>query len=339
MEPEEDSPGGCTSLLLGHFWALADEYLADGLLGACSDWTLLPPLPRYPVQKEFRGLCFQPSREQRGHINILQAIPLSSCPQLWLWVIHTHQSSIYELDLVSCLLWLYSVILQFSKTQLNFSVCSSKKHLYISRSSSLKTWNFINCLNSTEKKLINVSIKIITHKLWLTERIWVLIVPGSFVDGTYYIRDNWSCVHLATWTVFHGCLKFSISISSFPRWASETVLVLALKWQNGNSELIALFCLESDSPLPRSSLSFNTMFSQHLNTALAFFSLWFKWIVKFLGRKMDTCAEDSLDSRQCHYFLGFLLLPGEYCVLLSEPSPYPLPDLSADKLASPLSFI
>lgn len=54
---------------------------------------------------------------------------------------------------------------------------------------------------------------------------------------------------------------------------------------------------------------------------------------------MDTCAEDSLDSRQRHYFPSFLLLPDEYCVLLSEPSLYPLPDLSADKLASPLSFI
>lgn len=54
---------------------------------------------------------------------------------------------------------------------------------------------------------------------------------------------------------------------------------------------------------------------------------------------MDTCAEDSLDSCQFHYFLGFLLLPGKYCALLSEPSPYPLSDLSADKLASPLSFI
>lgn len=54
---------------------------------------------------------------------------------------------------------------------------------------------------------------------------------------------------------------------------------------------------------------------------------------------MDTCAEDSLDSHQRHYFPGFLLLPDEYCALLSEPSPHPLPGCSADKLASPLSFI
>lgn len=51
---------------------------------------------------------------------------------------------------------------------------------------------------------------------------------------------------------------------------------------------------------------------------------------------MDTCAEDSLDSCQFHYFL---LLTGEYCALLSEPSPYPLPDLSADTLASPLPLV
>lgn len=139
--------------------------------------------------------------------------------------------------------------------------------------------------------------------MWLTERTWVLIVPGSFVAWAFYIRGNWSCVHPAARMKFSmdvlnlgcRCLAFQGGTAIL----SMAVLVPALKWQNGNSELVALFSLEPGLP----SLSFSMMVSQHLFTVLASI-LWFKWMAKFLGREEGTCAEDSLDSCWFHYFLG-----------------------------------